>query len=140
MTSVPSEGALGAAGVDQTSAADCPGIFLNALARRVPPSDMILDFPLTLPVTTRRTLMSFSLTAGQMKARLKIAVAVRLQLGRDLGQPLQHVFLLARDDIDGDLLVADRCHPLCTVHQFRTRPGKRQATNNIGGKVLLFGS
>src|ERR1700723_930161 len=43
-TSVPSVGALGIADVDHSSAADCPGILLNARLRRVPPSDMTLDF------------------------------------------------------------------------------------------------
>jgi hypothetical protein len=36
-------GKVGTAGVDQTSAADCPGIPLKALLLRVPPSDMIFD-------------------------------------------------------------------------------------------------
>ena len=60
-TSAPSVGAPGAADVDHSNAADCPRILLNARLRRVPPSDMILDFPATLPVTTRRTLISPSL-------------------------------------------------------------------------------
>src|ERR1700722_9205300 len=55
ITSVPSRGRAGTAGVDQTSAADCPGMFLNERLLRVPPSDTIFDFPPAWPVTTRRT-------------------------------------------------------------------------------------
>src|SRR5215813_3455926 len=119
MTSAPSPGAAGAANVDQSRAADWPGMFLKVRLRRVPPSDTILDLPPALPVTTRRTFIF--ILPYRFQDSSVVLPPRRLDLCRHIGQSLQHIVLMAGHDVDGDLLVAEGLHSLGSFNQLRAR-------------------